>query len=274
MHPLKNFFKALRNICVVAARVVIAFGLCSCEGPSASQDQNAESVTKAYTNAADSIAPAVREYPLLTDTNSKEFLLRYFEENKERKIALSTRLGTLKINLFEDTPLHSANFLMLVKRGYFNNTEFTRIIEGFVVQGGNNENEMEEVKRMLIGTYHIESEMQAGHIHRRGALAAARHYENNPEKKSSPYNFYLVHGQIYGEPGFMALEREQSMRIPASNRAVYSSVGGAPHLDGAHTVFGEIYEGMEVLDRMAAVKTDESDWPLEPLIMEMTVSND
>ncbi len=219
-------------------------------------------------------AAAVREYPLLTESNAAEFLLNYFKENPERTIALSTRLGTIKFKLYDDTPLHTGNFLMLVKRGYFNNTEFTRVIKDFVVQGGNNENEIEQVKRLLIGTYLLDPEMNEKHLHKRGALSAARKYEGNPDKRSSPYNFYFVHGRTFNEPQFMAFEREHKMSIPAWKRAIYEKDGGAPHLDGQHTVFGEIISGWDVLDKMAATPTDESDWPLEPLIMEMNTINE
>src|SRR5690606_39239583 len=87
-----------------------------------------------------------RECPRLTSKNAEDFLRSYFKENSERKIKLTTRLGVLKFRLFEDTPVHSANFLMLVKRNYFNDTEFTRVVKNFVVQGGNNDKQQEDLK--------------------------------------------------------------------------------------------------------------------------------
>jgi len=219
----------------------------------------------------DTITPVEREFPKLDSTNFESFLTEYFEENLERKLRVITRVGTLKVRLFDDTPLHTANFLMMTKREYFNGTEFIRIVPNFVVQGGNNESETEEIKRLLIGSYRIPPEFREQHLHRRGALAMARSYENNPEKKSSPYYFYFVHGQKFNEPQLLALERDHDITIPDWKREVYRTVGGAPHLDNEHTVFGEIYEGFDVLDDMAAVETDDGDWPLNPMEMKIEV---
>ncbi len=212
------------------------------------------------------------DLPLILDQeNHREYLSNYYKENQARRIALSTRMGTLKIELFDDTPIHTANFLMLTERDYFNNTEFTRVVENFVVQGGNNDKEEEEIKRLLIGNYEMQPEMKESHIHKKGALAMARRYEENPKMLSSAYNFYIVHGQTFNEPQLIALEREHEMAIPDWKRKVYKTVGGAPHLDGKHTVFGQVYDGFDVLDKMAAVKTDKSDWPLKPLIMQVEI---
>lgn len=215
--------------------------------------------------------PVEREFPILTPQNSEEFLLEYFKNNPERKIKLTTRLGVIKFRLFDDTPLHTANFLMLVKRNYFNNTEFTRIVKNFVVQGGNNEKEEEELKRLLIGSYELPPEIKPKHIHKRGALAMARRYTENEKKFSSAYDFYFVEGQVLNEPQLMALERDHNIVIPPKNRQIYQTIGGAPHLDGEHTVFGEIYEGLAILKKMSEVETDPSDWPLHPIVIEMEV---
>ena len=212
-----------------------------------------------------------RAFPILKSDNAEAFLLEYFEKNPERKIKLTTRMGVIKFRLFDDTPIHTANFLMLVKREYFNNTEFTRVLEKFVVQGGNNDKEEEDLKRILIGRYELPPENKPEHLHKKKTLAMARRYTDNPDKYSSAYNFYFVQGQPLNDPQLMAMERDNEIIIPEWKRKVYRSVGGAPHLDGEHTVFGEIYEGLDVLEKMSLVKTDQSDWPLEPLVMEMEV---
>lgn len=222
--------------------------------------------------AAENQEMPVEDLPLiLNQENHEEYLQTYFQEHQSRKIALTTRLGTIKIELFDDTPIHTANFLMLTERNYFDNTEFTRVVKNFVVQGGNNDKEEEEIKRLLIGNYEMKPEIKEEHIHKKGALAMARRYEENPEMLSSAYNFYIVHGQTFNEPQLMALERDHEMTIPNWKREIYKTVGGAPHLDGKHTVFGQVYEGFDVLDKMASVKTDQSDWPLKPLVMEVEI---
>jgi peptidyl-prolyl cis-trans isomerase B (cyclophilin B) len=234
---------------------------------------NSPKVEKAaQKDSSNSIEAEPPEFPLLNPKNHEAFLREYFEANKERELILKTYLGEIKIRLYDETPLHTANFLMMVKRDYFTNTEFTRVVDGFVVQGGNNDKEEEEIKRLLIGNYTIKPEFHEQFIHKRGALAMARVYEENPEKRSSAYNFYLVDGMTFNEPQLLAIERDHEMKIPQWKREVYKTVGGAPHLDNQHTVFGEITQGYDVLDKMAAVETDESDWPLKPLVMEITVA--
>jgi|SRR5690554_4690171 len=236
---------------------------------------NISSADTIKTLESDTIAVLTeREFPVLNTENAQEFLLQYFNDNPERKIKLTTRMGVIKFRLFDDTPIHTANFLMLTKREYFNNTEFTRVLKNFVVQGGNNDREEEDFKRILIGKYELLPEIKTKHLHKKGALAMARRYTENPDKHSSAYNFYFVQGQTFNEPQLMAIERDNSIVIPEWKRKIYRNIGGAPHLDGEHTVFGEIYEGLDVLEKMSLVQTDQSDWPLEPLVMEMEVIYD
>ena len=210
-------------------------------------------------------------FPRLTGENAETFLQGYFAKRQERRIALTTRYGTLEIELFDDTPLHTANFLLMIERNYFTGTEFTRIVKGFVVQGGNSENESDEISRLVIGNYLIPSEIREKHIHRKGALAMARSYDDNPDKMSSAYDFYIVTGQTFNDPQLMGMEREHEMTIPESKRKIYRTTGGAPHLDGQHTVFGQVTKGFDVLDKMDNTPVDESNWPLNSLIMEMKI---
>ncbi len=246
--------------------------LCACnsdDGLKTQTDQNKIS-EKSNTEIPeiDSI-PSEVNFNLLNQENYAAYLRDYFIENTERRFKLTTRIGTIKVRLYEDTPLHTANFIMLIKREYFNNTEFTRVAKNFVVQGGNNDNELEEIKRILIGSYEIEPELNEAHMHTKGVLAMARRYTENPDKLSSSYDFYFVQGQVFNEPQLLGIERENEIVIPEWKRKIYRDLGGAPHLDGEHTVFGEIYEGLDVLEKMSNVPTDESDWPLQPLIIEV-----
>ena len=250
--------------------------LLGCQSEEAKQTISESDVNIAPDSAAQTTTDTItqtfeREFPRLTSKNAEAFLRSYFKENSERKIKLTTRLGVLKFRLYEDTPVHSANFLMLVKRDYFNDTEFTRVVKNFVVQGGNNDKEQEDIKRLLIGSYELDPEFIPEHIHKKGSLAMARRYEENPDKLSSGYNFYFVQGQKFTEPQLLAIERDNEMQIPEWKRRIYRTIGGAPHLDDEHTVFGEIYEGLDVLEKMSLVKTDASDWPMEPLVMKMEV---
>lgn len=264
----------LRKYAVFLVFPILILHACSVEEPeqALSEKENAIATDTLETSPVDSsVTLSKREFPILSSENAVEFMLQYFEDNPERKIKLTTKMGVIKFRLFDDTPIHTANFLMLVKREYYNNTEFTRILKNFVVQGGNNDKEEEDIKRILIGRYELPPEIKPEHLHKKGALAMARRYTENPDKHSSAYNFYFVQGQTFNEPQFMAMERDNEIEIPEWKRKVYRTTGGAAHLDGEHTVFGEIYEGLDVLEKMSLVETDQSDWPLEPLVMQMEV---
>ncbi|MCZ4409216.1 peptidylprolyl isomerase [Cryomorphaceae bacterium 1068] len=254
------------------AFIILAFIACE---PSQSTQEDDELKVKPSAKKViakkDSTIAVEREYPKLDSANIESFLSEYFRENPERRVRVITRVGTLKVKLFDDTPLHTANFLMMTKRNYFTGTEFIRVAPNFVVQGGNNESEIEKVKRILIGSYTIPPEFKEERLHKKGALSMARDYENNPNKRSSPYYFFFVHGQKFNEPQLMAIERDSDMVIPQWKREIYKTIGGAPHLDNQHTVFGEIYEGLDVLDKMAAVDTDAGEWPITPLIMQIDI---
>lgn len=212
----------------------------------------------------DTVPQAERKWPLLNQKNFEPFLMGYFQTHSQRKIALNTPYGQIKFELFDDTPLHTANFLMLIERGYFKGTVFTRVIDKFVIQGGTNDSEIEEVKRILIGAYDLPPEIRSNRVHRKGALAMAREYENNPDMLSSAYNFYIVEGEVLNIPQIMSIERQHDVSISSQKREVYTTIGGTPHLDGKHTVFGQVYEGWDALEKLSAIPTDKSDWPLEP----------
>jgi peptidyl-prolyl cis-trans isomerase A (cyclophilin A) len=254
------------------AFIILAFLSCEPSGSSLNETESkVRSTTKKEIPKKDSTIAVEREFPKLDSANIESFLSEYFRKNPERRVRVITRLGTLKVRLFDDTPLHTANFLMMTKRNYFTGTEFIRVAPNFVVQGGNNESEIEKVKRILIGSYTMPPEFKKERIHKKGILSMARAYKNNPDKRSSAYYFFFVQGQKFNEPQLMAIERDSEMIIPDWKRKIYKTIGGAPHLDNEHTVFGEIYEGLDVLDKMAAVKTDGGEWPIDPLIMQIDV---
>jgi peptidyl-prolyl cis-trans isomerase A (cyclophilin A) len=211
-------------------------------------------------------------YFYLKTDNAVEFLTQYGKNNLETKVQITTTFGIIKLKLYEETPLHRANFLMLVKEGYFNDTYFYRVAKDFVIQGGNTDLEITQSKRSAIGKYAIPHEIQPLKLyHKRGALCAAREWQNNPEKMSDVYNFYIVQGVKMHKLHLDKLDREREWKIPANQRAKYTSSGGAPHLDGEHTVFGEVYEGLEVLKKIADVEVDAVEWPKVDIVMQVEV---
>jgi len=208
-------------------------------------------------------------YPRLDNEKCEEFLLKYGAEHPENRVIIHTDLGDMEVELFDDTPIHRANFLYLIHRNYFNPTEILRVIKGFVIQGGNSDEEEPQTKRFLIGDYTLPSEIRPNRIHLRGALAMSRSYEKNPEKRSSSYDFYLVHGSI---PGSVQIhESKQKRKYSEEQIADYLKIGGAMHLDEEHTVFGRLVKGFDVLDRIANVEVDKTDWPKNTIMLRMEI---
>ncbi|MBT28223.1 MAG: peptidylprolyl isomerase [Thalassobius sp.] len=205
---------------------------------------------------------------VLTDKNAVSFLTEYAKENPENEVLMKTSLGDIKIKLYENTPLHRANFIRLVKKDFYDNTLFYRVIKGFVVQGGGSDDLAHGRKKRKIGKYNIPAEFQSENIHKKGALAAARNYENNPDKKSNPFDFYFVHGQKYDKLTLDAMADEKGITFSEKQRNAYLNIGGAPHLDGEHTVFGEVVEGLDVIDEIASKEVGEGDWPVENVYIE------
>ncbi|GGW94168.1 peptidylprolyl isomerase [Salegentibacter mishustinae] len=170
------------------------------------------------------------------------FLTQYGKENPENKVRIVTSFGNIEVMLYRDTPLHRANFIMLVKKGYFNNTFFHRVAPGFVIQGGNSDNVATPRKRSEIGDYLIPSEFDAGHKHTYGAFSAAKYSEQNVSKASSPFEFFIVMDE-----------------------------NGTPHLNNDHTVFGRVTKGMQVAEKIARVKTGQSEWPIDNVEMDIEI---
>lgn len=173
-----------------------------------------------------------------TPENLADFLYDYGEQHPENQVFIETNFGQITIELFSDVYLHRANFIYLVKNGYYDNMQFHRVISHFMIQGGKNRQYETTKKRAAIGYQELPAEINGGYKHTRGALSATREWENNPEKKSSAFEFFIVQNEK-----------------------------GTPHLNGEHTVFGRVVSGMDVVDAISKVKTGENDWPIEDVII-------
>lgn len=192
-------------------------------------------------------------------------------EKKETKVLLSTEYGNIKIKLFNETPQHRDNFIKLVKEGFYNETLFHRVIKDFMIQGGDPDSKNAQKGEYLgegdVG-YTIPAEFNTKLIHKRGALAAARQGDNvNPQKCSSGCQFYIVQGRKFTTEEIERIEKSKQGRIEYTDEQykTYETVGGTPHLDMDYTVFGEVIEGLDVVDKIAAVKRDRKDRPLEDI---------
>lgn len=182
-------------------------------------------------------------------------------------VEMVTSQGKITFLLYNDTPLHRDNFLKLVKNHTYDGLLFHRVIKDFMVQAGDPKSRDAKPGQPLgDGTlgYTVPAEFRADLIHKRGALCAARQGDQvNPKKASSASQFYIVQGQVWDNKTLDMMEQRFGKKFTAEQRKVYTTVGGTPHLDGDYTVFGEVVDGMEVVNKIAAVQCDRMDRPLQ-----------
>ena len=187
-------------------------------------------------------------------------------QEKETLVLIKTTKGDITVKLYNDTPLHRDNFIKLINEGWYNNSPFHRVINNFMIQGGHNED------GSVDPGYTIPAEFRANHIHKKGALAAARQGDQvNPKKASSGCQFYIVQGNVLTEAHIEMYKQRYGFTFTQEQIEAYTTVGGTPHLDGEYTVFGEVVEGLEVIDAIAKVKTGYMDVPVEPVTMTIEI---
>jgi len=185
-------------------------------------------------------------------------------------VIISTPYGDMKVKLFDETPLHRDNFIKLVQNRFYDSLLFHRVIRNFMIQGGDPLSKTADSLQALgmgdIG-YTIPAEFVDTIFHRKGALCAAR--TPNPEKASSGCQFYIVQGQVFTPEQLNMLELQRNIKLSQTQRDVYTTTGGVPWLDQDYTVFGQVIEGLEVIDKIAAVRTRPGDRPVENVRMTM-----
>lgn len=211
------------------------------------------------------------EYIRVTDRNSLEYLTQFNKTNTANKVRIMTPYGNMDFILYKDTPLHRSSFIHLILQDYFSNIEITRIRKDHVVQGGNSQEESKAMQRFLMGNYTIPSEFRNHHIHKKGALALARQMNDNPNKESEPYDFYIVHGRKSGGAELFNIQKEKGISYTTEQKDLYKKTGGTPHLDNDFTVFGEIISGYSVLNKIANLEVDSKDWPKDDLIISIEI---
>jgi peptidyl-prolyl cis-trans isomerase B (cyclophilin B) len=184
----------------------------------------------------------------------------------ETKVLIKTSYGNIIVKLYNDTPMHRDNFIELVENGWYNGSKFHRVIQNFMIQGGASANGKDDPG------YTTPAEFRPNHIHKKGALSAARQGDQvNPTKASSGSQFYLVQGETFTNQQLNNFSAQTGFIYTNKQREIYNTIGGTPHLDGGYTVFGEVVEGLEVIDLIAAVETGYRDKPVVEVKMTMEI---
>ena len=178
----------------------------------------------------------------LNNDNVIPFFYEYGKKNKENKVRIITRYGNIDILLYKNTPYHRANFIYLTKMNYFEGSIFHRVVEGFIIQGGNSDSRISALKRTKIGRYLLPPDTKKKHPHHRGVISMPSSEIDNPHKMASPYEFFIV---------------QQSP--------------GAYHLDGNYTAFGEVISGMKVVDKINKEPVDIREMPLNNIYLKSII---
>jgi cyclophilin family peptidyl-prolyl cis-trans isomerase len=181
-----------------------------------------------------------KEEFVLTEENAIPFFFEYQKENPEDKVRVYTSKGNFDLDLYEETPYHRANFIYLAGKRYFDGTYFHRVVKDFIIQGGNTDLRSTADKRSKIGSYLLPPDTKKGFKHHRGTISMpSSDNVDNPHKLASPYEFFIV----VTDPG-------------------------SYHLDGNYTAFGRVTRGMDVVDEINNVKTDEGEWPMRNVLID------
>ncbi len=168
------------------------------------------------------------------------FFKRYGAKNPETRVQMKTKFGTIEMELFEETPIYRASFIYLIKNGYYDGTVVHRTMEKFVVQAGDSDAPLIAAKRSSAGNYKLPPNILPNIKHAYGTLSAAKRWEDNPEMWHNPFDFFI-------------------------------SLRATDHLDGEHTIFGKVTSGMQVAEKISKVDTDEGDWPIVDVYIDMSV---
>ena len=191
-------------------------------------------------------------------------------------ILISTSLGDMKAVLYAETPLHTENFIDLVKKGFYNGQSFHRVINNFMIQAGDFRTKKTDGKAeqdLSDVNYTIPAEFNPALYHKKAVIAAARTDDKvNPQRASSGSQFYIVQGRIFSDQDLDQMENKQiHIKFSEEQRKIYKSIGGTPHLDYAYTVFGEVISGIEIIDKIAAVPVDINNRPIKDIKLNIKI---
>ncbi len=188
---------------------------------------------------------------------------------KNQFVKIETAQGFCIIKLYNETPVHRDNFIRLVKSRYFDATTFNRILKGFVIQGGDPDSLYDKSKTLKPEQKWIKPEFNSALFHKRGALAMGR--DDNKAKESFTTQIYIVDGRTYTDEQLNAIEKKNNVHFSEAQREVYRTQGGTPMLDQNYTVFGGIVKGMDLIDKITAVKVNKDGNPDKEVWMKITL---
>jgi cyclophilin family peptidyl-prolyl cis-trans isomerase len=194
------------------------------------------------------------------------------KSNKDEVVTITTDQGSMRFILFDETPKHKANFIKLAKDKFYDGLLFHRVIDDFMIQGGDPNSRNAKADDILgrgDNGYKIPAEFSPRLFHQRGALAAAR--DNNPAKESSGCQFYIVQGRKWSKTDLEKQASRAARKLTDDQKKVYETIGGTPHLDGSYSVFGQLIDGMDVIAKIGAVTRDERDRPEKDVAMKVSV---
>lgn len=188
---------------------------------------------------------------------------------KESKILLKTDEGDVEIVLYNDIENHKENFEKLVKDGFYDGVLFHRVIKDFMIQGGDPQSK-NATGNTRLGSggpgYTIPAEILPKYFHKKGALSAARTGDQmNPTRRSSGSQFYIVTGKVMSDDELDSFEKRMNTTFTKEQRAAYTTIGGAPFLDGQYTVFGEVIKGLDVVEKIENTQTGTADRPVKDI---------
>lgn len=192
-----------------------------------------EKVQDSTKEISETVEEIKRDTFRLSEENAIDFFFDYAKDLQEDKVRLTTSLGSFTIQLYNNVPYHKANFIYLTQKGYFDNTQFHRVVPDFIIQGGNSDDKETSTKRKAIGRYLLPPDTRKGHKHHRGTISMPSSERDNPHKLASPFEFFIV-----------------------------VTKPGSYHLDGSYTPFGRVIDGMDVVDKINQVDIDQGEWPM------------